>query len=214
MFTGLIEEVGVIRSVSRTGTGAEIAIQAATVLDGARIGDSIACNGCCLTATSLGSGLFTAHAGTETLARTTVGAWKPGDRVNLERALSVGSRLGGHFVQGHVDGVGTVLAVTPEGETTRWRFSVPGGLAAFIVEKGSIAIDGISLTVTAISGESFEVAIIPHTLAHTTLGTARTGDRVNLEVDILAKYVRRMLSVMGQESGGITEDFLREQGFC
>ncbi|NSW56814.1 MAG: riboflavin synthase [Armatimonadetes bacterium] len=214
MFTGLIEEVGVVRSVRRTDTGAEIAIQAAIVLDGTRIGDSIACNGCCLTATSLGSGFFTAHAGTETLARTTVGAWKPGDRVNLERALSVGGRLGGHFLQGHVDGVGAVLSVTPEGETTRWRFSIPSELAAFIVEKGSIAIDGISLTVTAITSGACEVAIIPHTLAHTTLGTARPGDRVNLEVDILAKYVRRILLAMGRDSGGITEEFLREQGFC
>lgn len=214
MFTGLIEEVGAVRSLSHSGTGAEISIQATVVLEGARIGDSIACNGCCLTVTRLGAGIFTAHAGTETLARTTVGQWRSGDRVNLERALSVGSRLGGHFVQGHVDGVGAVLSVTPEGETTRWRFEMPRHLAPFMVEKGSIAIDGISLTLTAVNDAAFEVAIIPHTLAHTTLGTARPGDRVNLEVDILAKYVRRMLTSMGQESGGITEDFLREQGFC
>lgn len=213
MFTGLIEEVGTVGALRRGQTGADVTVRAAAVLQDVALGDSIACNGCCLTVTELGSGGFVVHAGTETLARTTVGEWAAGARVNLERALSVGSRLGGHFVQGHVDGVGKVLAVTAEGETTRWRFMLPDELEPFVVEKGSITVDGISLTVTAVLPGAFEVAIIPHTLAHTTLGTARTGLRVNLEVDILAKYVHKMVSAMGA-ARGITEDFLKQQGFC
>ncbi len=215
MFTGLVEEVGAVRAVARTGTGADITIQAKVVLEDCAIGDSIACNGCCLTVIAIGGGAFTAHAGTETLARTTVGTWQPGAAVNLERALSTGARLGGHFVQGHVDGVGHIISVTPEGETTRRRFSLPEEISLFVVEKGSIAVDGISLTVTRVDAGAFEVAIIPHTLASTTLGTPKPGEHVNLEVDILAKYVYRMLSAMrGDAAAGITEEFLREQGFC
>jgi len=213
MFTGLIEEVGTVGGVRRGQTGADVTVRASSVLEDTRVGDSIACNGCCLTVTELGADSFVVHAGTETLSRTTVGEWTSGARVNLERALSAGARLGGHFVQGHVDAVGQVLAVTPEGETTRWRFLLPDSLQPFVVNKGSITVDGISLTVTTIVPGAFEVAIIPHTLAHTTLGTAPVGARVNLEVDILAKYVHRMVSAMGA-GGGITEDFLREQGFC
>jgi len=213
MFTGLIEEVGTVRSVARATAGADITIEASTVLSDSGLGDSIACNGCCLTVTQMGAGSFAAHAGAETLARTTVGQWRPGTRVNLERALSAASRLGGHFVQGHVDGLGQVVSVTMEGDTARWRFSLPDELSPFVVEKGSVAIDGISLTVTEVSHGALAVAIIPHTVAHTTLGTLGPGDRVNLEVDILAKYVHRMLRAM-QPAGGVTEEFLREQGFC
>lgn len=214
MFTGLIEEVGVVRSVVRQSLGADIAVQAHAVLEGCSIGDSVAVNGVCLTVVRVETAGFTAHAGSETLARTTVTRWQAGQRVNLERALHAGARLGGHFVQGHVDGVGQVLATTAEGDTTRWRFSLPPELAVFVVEKGSIAVDGISLTVTRAEEAAFEVAIIPHTLAHTTLGTLRVGDSVNLEVDILAKYVHRMVSAMSRPGSGVTEELLREQGFC
>lgn len=214
MFTGLIEEVGRLRAVAPESTGVKLTIEAETVLEDCAIGDSIAISGCCLTVVELGAGFFAAHAGTETLARTTVGDWRPGRVLNLERALTPASRLGGHFVQGHVDGVGRVISITPEGDTTRWRFSLPEELRVFVVEKGSIAVDGISLTVTAVGDDAFEVAIIPHTQANTNLGTLRPDEGVNLEVDILAKYVHRMLSAMGSAGGGVTEELLREHGFC
>ena len=213
MFTGLVEELGTIRSIVPESTGARLTVEARTVLEGTRLGDSIAVNGCCLTVVDLGASGFSVHAGTETLARTTLQDWRAGRRANLERALLPTSRLGGHFVQGHVDGVGRVLSVAREGETTRWRFSLPEGLGLLVVERGSIAVDGISLTVTHATGDGFEAAIIPHTLASTNLGTLHPGDGVNLEVDILAKYVHRMVSAMTARGEGITEDFLREQGF-
>lgn len=213
MFTGLVEQVGRIQRVAPEATGARVTVEAGKVLEGSAIGDSIAVNGCCLTVVELGAGSFSAHAGTETLARTTVGTWRPGKRANLERALSAAARLGGHFVQGHVDGVGSLEAVMPEGETTRLRFSLPPELSLFVVEKGSIAVDGISLTVTTCTDRAFEVAIIPHTLSHTTLGTLSPGEAVNVETDILAKYVQRMLGAMGSRRGEITEEFLREHGF-
>lgn len=214
MFTGLIEEVGRLRSARPEGGGAVLTVEARRVLHGTAQGDSIAVNGCCLTVTDLGDGTFTAHAGAETLARTTVAAWRPGRPLNLERALSPASRLGGHFVQGHVDGVGQFLAAAAQGETTRLRFSLPAESAPFVVEKGSIAVDGISLTVTVVDGGAFEVAAIPHTMLHTTLGTLHPGQDVNLEADILAKYVHRAVAAMRGETGAVTEDYLREHGFC
>lgn len=213
MFTGLIEEVGTVQDIAPASSGMRIVVAARTVLQGSAIGDSLAVNGCCLTITHLGTGQFSTHAGTETLARTTVGEWRPGRPVNLERALRVGSRLGGHFVQGHVDGVGQVLAIRPEGETVRWRFSLPGGLRGLVVEKGSIAVDGVSLTVTAVDEEAFEVALIPHTMAHTTFAQTGLGSRVNLEADVLAKYVQQAVASLTELRRGITETFLREHGF-
>ena len=214
MFTGLVEEVGSIRSIVPESTGVRVTVQAEVVAGDAKIGDSIAVSGCCLTVVEVAGATFSAQAGTETLARTTLGGWQTGRRVNLERALSPTSRLGGHFVQGHVDGVGRGRSATPEGDTVRWRFSLPEGLDHLVVEKGSIAVDGISLTVTGESQGEFEVAVIPHTMAHTNLGTLRPGDGVNLEMDILAKYVHRMVTRMAGKKSGLTEDFLREQGFC
>jgi len=214
MFTGLIEEVGRIQQVTPQSGGAQVTVEADSVLEGTGLGDSIAVNGCCLTVTRMDAGTFCAHAGTETLARTTVGEWQPGKRANLERALSASSRLGGHFVQGHVDGVGKLLSSTAEGETTRLRLQLPSELSIYVVEKGSIAVDGISLTVTAVTQETFEAAIIPHTIAHTTLGTLRPGDAVNLETDVLAKYVHRMLLSLRGEEPTVTEGFLRAHGFC
>ena len=214
MFTGLIEEVGTVRGVTPESSGVAVTVEARIVTADTRVGDSIAVSGCCLTVTALGAGSFTAHAGTETLARTTVSSWRAGRAVNLERALSASARLGGHFVQGHVDGVGRVLSVTPEGQTVRWRFSLPEELSPFVVEKGSIAVDGVSLTVTVCEPGDFEVAIIPHTTANTALRALRPSDEVNLETDVLAKYVYRMLGAMGHTSGGVTSELLREHGFC
>ena len=167
-----------------------------------------------LTATELQGNAFIAYAGTETVARTTVNLWKPGFSVNLERALSPTSRLGGHFVQGHVDGISSVLSMKQEGETTRWRFSLPAELALYVVEKGSITINGISITVTTLDDTGFEVAIIPHTLAQTTLGNLKPGDSVNIETDILAKYVLRMIQAYTHKDSNITEAFLKEHGFA
>jgi riboflavin synthase len=210
MFTGLIEEIGEIESVRATATGRDLTVRAPGIAATAQIGDSIAANGVCLTVVSLGSGVYACHAGAETLARTTAGEWQRGRRVNLEQALQVGARLGGHFVQGHVDCVGACTDRRTVGETTEFSFSLPEEQALYVAEKGSIAVDGISLTVTGLTASTFSIAVIPHTLAHTTLDTMRPGQAVNLEVDILAKYVRR---AMGLERTGMTEEWLREQGF-
>ena len=210
MFTGLIEETGSITSVRPTSTGRDLTVHAPAIVKSAAIGDSIAVNGVCLTVVTKSGDSITCHAGSETLARTTAGSWHPGQRANLEQALQVGDRLGGHFVQGHVDGVGQCLARRHVGETAEFTFSLPADLAVYVVEKGSITIDGISLTVTAVSESAFSVAIFPLTLAITSLGDMQPGRQVTLEVDILAKYVRRS---MGLESKGLTADYLREQGF-
>ncbi len=189
MFTGLVEELGSVREVTGDGSGARLTIAASTVLDGARVGDSISVNGCCLTVVDLGPGHWSADAVSETLARTTLGALTVGDRVNLERPAVVGGRLGGHLVQGHVDGVGTVLSPAPD-----LVVRAPGDLLRYLVTKGSITVDGCSLTVVAVSDDAFSVAVIPHTAAVTTLGFRQRGDLVNLEVDVVAKYVERLLA--------------------
>ncbi len=194
MFTGIVEELGQVRAVSPREGGARVEIEASTVLDDAVIGASIAVNGCCLTVVELGTGWWAADAVTETLGRTSLGALRPGDPVNLERPVRLEDRLGGHLVQGHVDGVGALVerAPRPDG-STRMRFRIPDSLSRYIVEKGSITVDGISLTVAGLDDDGFEIAVIPHTLAVTTLGAKQPGDPVNLEVDVLAKYVERLL---------------------
>jgi riboflavin synthase len=191
MFTGIITDIGTVRSVMRAG---DTRFEIATSYDLATvdIGASIACNGCCLTVVEKGSGWFAIQASAETLSRTTLGDWKEGTRVNLERSLRIGDELGGHIVSGHVDGLGEVLSITPEGESRRFRFQVPGGIARFIAPKGSVAIDGTSLTVNEVEGDRFGVNIIPHTQAVTTWGTMVPGQRVNVEIDMLARYVARL----------------------
>ena len=194
MFTGIVEELGTVQAITPNAGGARIEIAATRVLDDAEIGASIAVNGCCLTVVALGEGCFAADAVTETLGRTELGTLEPGDRVNLERPVRLQDRLGGHLVQGHVDAVGTVRLRTPEADgSQRIDFAAPEAVMRYVVEKGSITVDGISLTVAALSHDGFAVAVIPHTLAATTLGTKREGDAVNLEVDIVAKYVERLL---------------------
>lgn len=196
MFTGIVEELGTVVALERRAGGAALAIACETVVADAHVGDSIAVNGVCVTATSLAAGDgkgFTADLMGETLDRSGLGDLAPGDAVNLERALRADARLGGHLVQGHVDGVGEILAVEPHESWSTMRVRLPPELAAYVVEKGSITVDGTSLTVTAVDEATFAVGLIPHTLAVTVLGARAAGDRVNLEVDIVAKYVERML---------------------
>jgi riboflavin synthase len=194
MFTGIVEELGEI--VRRTETGADsalIAVRGPLVTSDAGPGDSIAVNGVCLTVVDVDGGVFTADVMGETLRRSALGDLRPGDPVNLERAATVGSRLGGHLVQGHVDGVGQIVGSEPAEQWLMVRFALPPRLARYVVEKGSITVDGVSLTVTEVDGEGFSVGLIPTTRKLTTLGHKGVGDRVNLEVDVIAKYVERLL---------------------
>lgn len=188
MFTGIVEEMGSVRSIDTGDGGARLVISAATVLDDARVGDSIAVNGCCLTVVELGPGWWAADAVRETLSRTDLGSLVPGDPVNLERPVVAGGRLGGHIVQGHVDGVGTVVQAAPD-----LRVQASPEIMPYLVEKGSVTVDGISLTVVSVIDDSFTVAVIPHTMEVTTLGRRKAGDLVNLEVDLIAKYTERLL---------------------
>jgi riboflavin synthase len=212
VFTGLIEEVGAIAEARPRGGGRDIAIRAPGMAAGLTLGESVAISGACLTVEAFDASAFTVHAGEETLRRTTIGEARVGARLNLERALLPGRRLGGHFVQGHVDGLATLLAVRPSGTTVWFEIEAASELARYIAPKGSIAVDGISLTVVESEGGRFSVAVIPHTLAETNLGDRRPGDRMNLEVDVLAKYVERLLAAR-EGNEGITEEFLREHGF-
>ncbi|MCX8134413.1 MAG: riboflavin synthase [Roseococcus sp.] len=196
MFTGIVTALGTLREVQPLGEGhdARLVIGVAPgFLEGAAIGCSIACSGVCLTAVELSADSFAVDASAETLSRTTLGAWRPGRRVNLERSLRLGDELGGHLVTGHVDGVGEVLSATPENASVRWRFRAPAALAPYIAVKGSIAVDGVSLTVNEVDGAEFGVNIIPHTAAVTSFGTLQPGDAVNLEIDTLARYVARLM---------------------
>jgi riboflavin synthase len=203
MFTGLVEEIGEVLDVRGTAEVVVLTVRGPTVAADARRGDSIAVNGVCLTVIDPdGStdGAFTVELVPETLARTSLNGVAVGTKVNLERALPAGGRLGGHIVQGHVDGVGTLLARTPGERSDELRFELPRRLARYIVEKGSIAVDGVSLTVAGVQDGGFSVALIPTTLAHTTLGVRCPGDNVNLEVDVVAKYVERLAAgYVGQE---------------
>ncbi|WBB81345.1 riboflavin synthase [Micromonospora sp. WMMD882] len=200
MFTGIVEELGEIVRVTETGDdSALVAVRGPLVTSDARHGDSVAVDGVCLTVVDTTEGVFTADVMGETLRRTALGALRPGDRVNLERAMALNGRLGGHLVQGHVDGVAELLDRTPAEKWETVRFRLPPALARYVVEKGSITVDGVSLTVAATGDDWFAVGLIPTTLAATTLGLKRPGDPVNLEVDVLAKYVERLL---GDRSAG------------
>jgi len=225
LFTGIIEELGTLRQITRGSASARLKIEARRVLEGTRAGDSIAVNGVCLTVTALDKSSFVADVMAETLAKTNLGQLTPGGRVNLERALRLGSRLGGHLVSGHIDGVGTIIRREPHDIATLLTVGAPAGVLRYIIKKGSVAIDGISLTVINFNDSSFQVSLIPHTAALTTLGFKRPGDTVNLEADLIGKYVERLLlrreaggageSVEdgGSEKGGLSLKFLAEHGF-
>lgn len=220
MFTGLIEEVGVVRRLERREDGGRLSVQAHKVLEGTQLGDSIGVSGACLTVVDMGKDGFVVDCMPETILHTTLGRAASGDPVNLERSLVAGGRLGGHLVLGHVDAVAEVLAVERRGTAWELRISLPEPLRGCVAPRGSIAIDGISLTVMRVDDLGFEVGIIPHTLKETTLRSVKTGLRVNLEADVLARYVQQSLRVLyGQQSpktgvgAGVTEELLREQGF-
>ncbi|MCA9673179.1 MAG: riboflavin synthase [Myxococcales bacterium] len=231
MFTGLVQDVGRIAAISRENQGATLTIET-TLAERLAPGDSLAVNGVCLTVTPAGSGKVQATAIAETLARTTLGALRGGSRVNLEPALAAGAPLGGHLVQGHVDGVARVEAIETRGDSREITFALgsPGetgtaALARYVAEKGSVALDGVSLTVARLPrNEALTVALVPHTLGHTTFGELQVGQRVNVEVDIVAKYVERLLSFAAGEGGGdggrgggggggLSEALLRRHGF-
>jgi riboflavin synthase len=194
MFTGLVETQGTVDHVADDGAGGRVLTVSADFAAELSLGESVAVEGVCLTVVERGGGRFAFQAGPETLRRTTLGDLAAGDRVNLERSLRLGDRLGGHLVQGHVDGVGTVAARVPQGDWETVWFTAPADLAKFLVSKGSVAVDGVSLTVVDVEDDRFSVALIPHTLAVTTLGFKRPGASVNLEMDILAKYLYQWAS--------------------
>ena len=193
MFTGLTERIGTLQSLASHAGGARARIACGDLAGELSVGDSVSVDGACLTAAHLGPDWFEAELSQETLQRTCLGEKSPGSRLNLERAVRLADRLGGHLVQGHVDGVGLLTEVSPEGSGRRIRLSLPAGLERYLVSKGSVALDGVSLTVAAIQGREFEVALIPHTLAKTTLGEWAAPRRVNVEVDLVAKYLESLL---------------------
>jgi len=209
MFTGIIEEVGVVEALEP-----KLRVRCRTVLEDAKPGASIAVNGVCLTVAEFAAGWFAADVAPETLSRSNLGELRPGAPVNLERALSPSGRLGGHIVQGHVDAAGELLALDPVGDGNWWlTVQVPAGLDPYLVVKGSVALDGISLTIAALEATALSVTIIPHTFANTALRTRRPGDRVNIECDILAKYVAKLLGPVKRPPAFPSLDDLREMGY-
>ncbi len=203
MFTGLVSDMGAVeRLVPRQG-GARLTLRPRQLrVDDLALGESVACSGVCLTVVERGGGVVSFDAVPETLSRTTVGSWRPGSLVNLERALALGDRLGGHLVQGHVDAVGDVLSRADEGQGARLAIGLPASIAPLVAEKGSIAIDGVSLTVAAVTRDRLEVALIPETLSRTTLGLVRPGSKVNLEADVVARHVARLREFAGPGVSG------------
>jgi len=194
MFTGIITHIGTVARIEKAGD-TRMTVSAGFDMDGVAIGASIACSGCCLTVVDKGRDWFAADVSAETLSRTNLSSWEEGTRINLERALKVGDELGGHIVSGHVDGLAELVSITPEGDSHRLTLRPAPELAAFVAEKGSVALDGISLTVNEVSAETFGVNIIEHTWKETTLGDRKPGDQLNMEVDMLARYVARLIDV-------------------
>lgn len=213
MFTGIIQSVGRVRTLEPRGGDVRLSIDTGNLdLADVQRGDSIAVAGCCLTAVTLDARGFAADVSNESLSLTTLGELRPGDAVNLEKALRLADRLGGHLVSGHVDGVGTVVSVRADGRSQRWGFEVPASLARYVAHKGSICIDGASLTVNEVEGCRFGVNLIPHTVAHTTFADRRPGARVNLEVDVVARYVERLLG--SGDAPTLDQAFLKAHGFA
>ena len=216
MFTGIVEEMGQIRSIVRGASSAVLSIEANLILEDLKIGDSVAVNGVCLTATSIGAGGFTADVMHETLNRSSLGSLQKGSHVNLERAMLANGRFGGHIVSGHIDGTGTIGSIQKDDNALWYTILADAKLLRYIVEKGSVTIDGISLTVADVQSDRFAVSLIPHTAKVTVLGEKRTGDIVNLETDIIGKYVEKLMKPAVEETkqkSGITMEFLAENGF-
>ena len=215
MFTGIIEEMGVVKEVIKTRQGSSVSILAQTVLEGLKVGDSVTVNGACLTVVAFARTEMKADLSPETAKVTTLGSLKAGDPVNLERAMRLGDRLGGHLVSGHVDAIGTIRARVQEGDALQLTIEAPREVLRYCVPKGSITVDGISLTLNEVTDRGFRVTIIPHTAKVTTLGIKQVGDAVNLEADLIGKYVERLLP--GHESGGrpdikIDKEYLQKRG--
>jgi riboflavin synthase len=214
MFTGLIEDLGTVRELRREGSRVRLSVLTAIPTTELHLGDSVAVNGICLTLVAVGHGSFTADVSPETLERSTLGELAAGGRVNLERALRLSDRLGGHLVSGHVDAIATISERIQDSNAIRFTFRLPAAVNRFVAEKGSIAIDGVSLTVNAVTKETFAVAVIPHTLAMTTLQEKKIGDRVNIETDLIARYIARLLGVEeAPTTSSINLEFLAKQGF-
>ena len=213
MVTGIIEELGTVGQMDRRPDSIKLTIQARKVLEGTQLGDSIAVNGVCLTVTSMTDSSFTADVMHETMRRSSLSDIKSGSKVNLERAMQVGGRLGGHIVSGHIDGVGHIARIAADGIARVITISIPKDMEPFIVEKGSIAIDGISLTVVSVGNSQFSVSIIPHTMANTTLIDKHPGAVVNLETDVIGKYVHSFTTAHTGKRSGITMETLLENGF-
>lgn len=215
MFTGIVEELGTVRSVRRGAHSSVLSISAKEVLSDLKVGDSVAVNGVCLTATTVDSGSFTADVMHETLNRSSLGALTAGSHVNLERAMAANGRFGGHIVSGHIDGTGTITALKQDDNALWYTISAPPALLRYIVEKGSVAIDGVSLTVAAVGESWFSISAIPHTVAVTLLGEKGVGDVVNLENDVIGKYVEKLLRPQTQQvpKRSLTLEFLAEHGF-
>lgn len=218
MFTGIVEEKGTLQTITHGSRSSLVTVGCSKVLEGTAVGDSIAVNGVCLTVTSLGSGYFTADVMGETISRSSLGSLKPGSPVNLERAMPADGRFGGHIVSGHIDGTGTISDIRKDDIAVWYTVKADPQILRYVVEKGSIAIDGISLTVASVSASDFSVSVIPHTQQVTALRSKQPGSTVNLECDIIGKYVEKLLTPqpaadsLTQESV-ITEDFLRAHGF-
>jgi len=212
MFTGIIEELGQVKALRRDAGAARLTLSASAVLSGTALGDSICVNGVCLTVVDLQSDAFSADVAVETLRVTNLGDLKIGAKVNLERALQLSARIGGHLVSGHVDAVGRIREKREEGNGWRILFDAPDAVLRYVIKKGSIAIDGVSLTVADVDVKGFSIAMIPHTAKLTTLGFKTAGESVNLESDIIGKYVERLLS--GQINGGVNMDLLKRAGFA
>ncbi len=216
MFTGLIEEIGTVERIEASGEGSQISIKASRVMEGLSVGDSVAVDGACQTVTRLGQGSFTVFASRITCAVTTLGEFRPGRFINLERALTLSSRLGGHIVQGHVDGIGVIEKISRERTGVEYRISADPRIMKYLVPKGSVAVDGISLTVVSADKNGFTIYIIPETITKTTLDSRKQGDKLNLEVDVLAKYVERMLDKGGGDGNSKDRDLklkLMEEGY-
>ena len=216
MFTGLIQDIGEIQSLQHRGGGVSLTISTQLDLRSVKVGDSVAVEGVCLTVVEVSGRAFSVEVSPETLGRTTLASWKKGQRVNLETALKMSDPLGGHLVSGHVDGTGEIAEVAREGNSWRYRFRVPPEVGRYLIEKGSVAVDGISLTVAECRDQGFSVSVIPHTAERTTLGKKKAGDRVNLENDLIAKYVEkfvRQAAGAAPPSTRINAAFLAEHGF-